>query len=277
MSRTTRSPSRAARHATLARGVVTRNGQSLRRGRLSGRRTSVVLLSASLHDQLQAVSVVRRRVFVAGALATAFAVAPRLRRREPLHAPDPAARGRRPSASRRATSTSPSSTTAPTSSASSPARSSGCGSGSRISTARAASSSRTPRTSSARRSSRSAGSSSCSTTRTSTSRPGGVPRPDARAGGAPDEARDRPARPLARGRRPARVARETIDLAELAERAGGRVRPAGRRVGAPLEAVERRRPAHGDAERVLQIGRVLVENALVHTPPGTTVRRGRGA
>ena len=30
--------------------------------------------------------------------------------------------------------------------------------------------------------------------------------------------------------------------------------------------------AHGDAERVLQIGRVLVENALVHTPPGTTLR-----
>ena len=31
-------------------------------------------------------------------------------------------------------------------------------------------------------------------------------------------------------------------------------------------------PAVGDAERVLQIGRILVENALVHTPPGTSVR-----
>jgi signal transduction histidine kinase len=31
-------------------------------------------------------------------------------------------------------------------------------------------------------------------------------------------------------------------------------------------------PALGDSERALQIGRVLVENALVHTPPGTTVR-----
>src|SRR5439155_13957623 len=30
--------------------------------------------------------------------------------------------------------------------------------------------------------------------------------------------------------------------------------------------------AQGDGERVLQIGRVLVENALVHTPAGTTVR-----
>ena len=31
-------------------------------------------------------------------------------------------------------------------------------------------------------------------------------------------------------------------------------------------------PAQGDAERVLQIGRILVENALVHTPAGSTVR-----
>jgi two-component system OmpR family sensor kinase len=31
-------------------------------------------------------------------------------------------------------------------------------------------------------------------------------------------------------------------------------------------------PAVGDAERVLQIGRILVENALLHTPPQTVVR-----
>ena len=31
-------------------------------------------------------------------------------------------------------------------------------------------------------------------------------------------------------------------------------------------------PALGDPERVLQIGRLLVENAIVHTPPGTPVR-----
>src|SRR5262249_60865533 len=30
--------------------------------------------------------------------------------------------------------------------------------------------------------------------------------------------------------------------------------------------------ALGDEERALQIGRILVENALVHTPPGTPVR-----
>jgi two-component system OmpR family sensor kinase len=28
----------------------------------------------------------------------------------------------------------------------------------------------------------------------------------------------------------------------------------------------------GDEERALQIGRILVENALVHTPPGTAIR-----
>ena len=38
-------------------------------------------------------------------------------------------------------------------------------------------------------------------------------------------------------------------------------------------------PARGDEARVLQIGRILVENAIVHTPPGTAIRvsrRGRG-
>ncbi len=36
--------------------------------------TSVVLLAAPLHDQLQTVALVRRRVFIAGAIATAFAI-----------------------------------------------------------------------------------------------------------------------------------------------------------------------------------------------------------
>ncbi len=30
--------------------------------------------------------------------------------------------------------------------------------------------------------------------------------------------------------------------------------------------------AVGDEQRTIQIGRILVENALLHTPPGTTVR-----
>ena len=34
--------------------------------------------------------------------------------------------------------------------------------------------------------------------------------------------------------------------------------------------------ALADAERVLQIGRILLENALVHTPPGTVVRISTG-
>ena len=41
----------------------------------------------------------------------------------------------------------------------------------------------------------------------------------------------------------------------------------------PLELVENgAAPAHGDEQRVLQIVRILVENALVHTPAGTRVR-----
>ena len=60
----------------------------------------------------------------------------------------------------------------------------------------------------------------------------------------------------------------------------GARRPSSRRarraVGHPLELADAgRSPRVGDAERVLQIGRVLVENALVHTPPGTTVRVAR--
>jgi signal transduction histidine kinase len=34
--------------------------------------------------------------------------------------------------------------------------------------------------------------------------------------------------------------------------------------------------ARGDEQRVLQIGRILLENALVHTPPGTHVRVSAG-
>jgi len=63
----------AIQRSTVARGAVDRNGETWAEVAypIGG---SVVMLSASLHDQLQAVSVVRRRVLVAGALATAFAV-----------------------------------------------------------------------------------------------------------------------------------------------------------------------------------------------------------
>jgi signal transduction histidine kinase len=66
------------------------------------------------------------------------------------------------------------------------------------------------------------------------------------------------------------VASEPIELGELAEEVAAEFRGrAGRHlVEVTTEAVA----AQGDAERVLQIGRILLENALVHTPPETTVR-----
>ena len=50
---------------------------------------------------------------------------------------------------------------------------------------------------------------------------------------------------------------------------GPRAAAAGHHLEAPADSPA---PARGDGERVLQIGRVLIENALVHTPAGTTVR-----
>jgi signal transduction histidine kinase len=69
------------------------------------------------------------------------------------------------------------------------------------------------------------------------------------------------------------VAAETIDLSELADELAGEFRARAATVEHPLElAPEPPVQAVGDAERVLQIGRILVENALVHTPAATTVR-----
>jgi two-component system OmpR family sensor kinase len=64
----------AVRNQTLARGTVSRRGQTYAEVAYP-LGSAVILLSAPLHDQLQAVSLVRRRVLVAGALALAFAVA----------------------------------------------------------------------------------------------------------------------------------------------------------------------------------------------------------
>ncbi len=70
-----------------------------------------------------------------------------------------------------------------------------------------------------------------------------------------------------------RVELEPVDLARAAaavvEEFSARARAGGRRLelAASGETV-----AVGDEQRVLQIGRALVENALVHTPAGTTVR-----
>jgi signal transduction histidine kinase len=74
------------------------------------------------------------------------------------------------------------------------------------------------------------------------------------------------------------VARETIDLSELAGELAAEFGPRAAAAEHPLDApAERPVLAQGDAERVLQIGRVLVENALIHTPAGTTVRLAAGA
>ncbi len=274
MSRTTRSPSRRSRRLTLARGTVTRNGQTYAEVAypLGG---SVVLLSASLHDQLQVV--VRRP-------------APGLHRRRAGHGLRRAARVRGRERSSRAGSAGWSSP--PTGSRPAdfdePVVDHGSDEVGQLARsfermrlrlahldrargefiANASHELRTPLFSlggflellddpdlderDARR----------------------VPRPDARAGRPPDEARDRPARPLAPRRRPADRRRETIDLAELAGDLARRVpRRAPRR-----SRIRSRWPGRtacsplGDGERALQIGRILVENALVHTPAGTTVR-----
>ena len=70
------------------------------------------------------------------------------------------------------------------------------------------------------------------------------------------------------------VSRESLDLSELAGELAAEFGPRAAAAGHPLEPPlsEPVVPARGDVERVLQIGRVLVENALVHTPAGTTVR-----
>jgi signal transduction histidine kinase len=66
------------------------------------------------------------------------------------------------------------------------------------------------------------------------------------------------------------VANELVELSELAEEVTVEFR--GRSGDHTIEVATEPVAAEGDAERVLQIGRILLENALVHTPPGTTVR-----
>jgi signal transduction histidine kinase len=69
------------------------------------------------------------------------------------------------------------------------------------------------------------------------------------------------------------VAEESLDLGQLADDVAAEFGPRAAVSGHRLEAAaDAPVPARGDEERVLQIGRILVENALVHTPPGTTVR-----
>ena len=70
------------------------------------------------------------------------------------------------------------------------------------------------------------------------------------------------------------VERERIDLSSLAETLAEEFHAVALSTDHHLavDGGEVEVTALGDEERVLQIGRILVENALVHTPPGTPVR-----
>jgi signal transduction histidine kinase len=70
-----------------------------------------------------------------------------------------------------------------------------------------------------------------------------------------------------------RVGREPLDLAGIAAAVVEEFAPAARAGDRPLALAVGDRPrAVGDEQRVLQIARVLVGNALAHTPAGTGVR-----
>jgi len=70
---------------------------------------------------------------------------------------------------------------------------------------------------------------------------------------------------------------ESLDLGAvgdvLATEFGPRASAAGQQLDVGLSHASL---ARGDEARVLQIGRILVENAVVHTPPGTTVEIAAG-
>ena len=69
------------------------------------------------------------------------------------------------------------------------------------------------------------------------------------------------------------VERESIDLAVIGELLAAEFQPRAVAVRHELARdIDGSAPAMGDEERVLQVGRVLIDNALVHTPPGTKVR-----
>jgi signal transduction histidine kinase len=74
------------------------------------------------------------------------------------------------------------------------------------------------------------------------------------------------------------VASEVVELAELADELAAELGPRADQLGHRLHVETAAEPvsALADTERVLQIGRILLENALVHTPAGTVVRISTG-
>ena len=84
---------RAARTTAVVSGVVTRGGATYAETVVSlGAGQPVLLLSTPLNSELEAVAVVRRRVIVAGILATLVRNRARLRARDALRATNPPAR-----------------------------------------------------------------------------------------------------------------------------------------------------------------------------------------
>ncbi|HET9674107.1 MAG TPA: ATP-binding protein, partial [Gaiellaceae bacterium] len=70
-----------------------------------------------------------------------------------------------------------------------------------------------------------------------------------------------------------RLERETLDLGALAQSISTEFEPLARTREHTIETdVDGSPIGVGDELRTLQIGRILLENALVHTPPGTPIR-----
>ena len=100
---------------------------------------------------------------------------------------------------------------------------------------------------------------------------------------AADEARDGAARPVATRRGHIDLEREPVSLASTARLVADEFGPVARQSEHVLDVeTDEDTLAVADEQRVVQIIRNLVENALVHTPPGTSVvlraergRRGR--
>ena len=69
-----------------------------------------------------------------------------------------------------------------------------------------------------------------------------------------------------------RVEREPVDMARIAQDLAGEFAAVAQTSGHPLEAApEGEALALADQQRALQIGRILIDNALMHTPAGTRV------
>ena len=261
-------------HRHRARPPTGRVAEAAVPGHLPGPGRRVIVYSAPVSDIVHSVAIVRHEILVAGGIAlllalvggylVARALAQRVKRLERaaekvaagrLRAPDPGRLERRAGAAgrrlqRRCSASSPSSSR------------------------RARSSSPPPRTSCARRSSRSAASSSCSRTRSSTPRRGGA---------SWTRSRDQVERlrklsvdllDLSRLESGSLELRpEQVDLGELTRSVSGEFEPTLAQHDSHLELRLPRATieAQCDPVRVAQIMRILIDNALTHTPPGTRI------